>query len=396
MRYVGIDIGSERHVVAGVDERREVVLAPTSVKESREGYDQLFAAIGEPKDVLVAMEATGHYWCNLAVELLARGYSVATINPARTRFAAASDLERTKTDAVDALGIARFAAEKHLTASALPDERLRQLRELVRWRQRVRDELWGKVHELHRQVDLVFPEFTTHVKTLGSELATTLLKRCPTAKAWREVPLRRLVKLCYDDVHVVGPLLAQKLKDAAERSVGRHEGAVYEDQVQTLCEDIERLRQRLKDLESKMKDTVDQHELGPLLRSIRGLGDVTIAALLGEVGDPAQYRSARALVAYVGSAPGLKQSGKRQSMRAGISRVGNARLRAALWMPVLSAVRSNPWLKAFYEGLVARGKPRKVALVAAMNKLLRAIYAVARNRRPFVTPTQFQIAMASS
>jgi len=396
MRYVGIDVGSETHVVAAVDEQREVVLAPRSVKESREGYDELLAAIGEPKDVLVVMEATGHYWCNLSLELLARGYSVARVNPARTRFAAASDLERTKTDAVDALGIARFAAEKRLQASALPDEKMRQLRELVRWRQRVRDELWDKVRELHRQVDLVFPEFTTYVKGLGSELATALLKKYPTAQAWREVPLRKLAKLCYDDVHRVGPELGQKLKGAAERSVGRHAGEVYEDQVRTLCGDIARLRQRLRDLESKMKDAVDQHELGPLLRSIRGLGDLTVAALLGEVGDPALYRDAGALLAYVGSVPGLRQSGKRQGMRAGISRIGNARLRAALWMPVLSAVRSNPWLKAFYEGLVARGKPRKVALVAAMNKLLRAIYAVARNRRPFVMPAQFQTATVPS
>ena len=63
--------------------------------------------------------------------------------------------------------------------------------------------------------------------------------------------------------------------------------------------------------------------------------------------------------------------------------LGNARLRMALWMPVLGAVRRNPWLRAFYERLRAAGKPAKLALIAAMRKLLHAIYSVAKNRRPF-------------
>jgi hypothetical protein len=53
-------------------------------------------------------------------------------------------------------------------------------------------------------------------------------------------------------------------------------------------------------------------------------------------------------------------------------------------MPVLTAVRKNPWLRAYYDGLIARGKLPKVALVAAMRKLLHAVYSVAIHRRPFV------------
>ena len=59
----------------------------------------------------------------------------------------------------------------------------------------------------------------------------------------------------------------------------------------------------------------------------------------------------------------------------------------APWMPTLGAVRRNPWLRAFYEGLRARGKPPKLALVAAMRKLLHAAYSVAKNRKPFTLGT---------
>ena len=51
-------------------------------------------------------------------------------------------------------------------------------------------------------------------------------------------------------------------------------------------------------------------------------------------------------------------------------------------MPVVGAVRRNAWLKPFYDGLVARGKPPKLALVAAMRKLLHAAYSVTKNRKP--------------
>ena len=53
-------------------------------------------------------------------------------------------------------------------------------------------------------------------------------------------------------------------------------------------------------------------------------------------------------------------------------------------MPVLGAVRRNPWLRTFYERLRAAGKPPKLALIAAMRKLLHAVYSVAKNRKPFV------------
>jgi transposase len=64
--------------------------------------------------------------------------------------------------------------------------------------------------------------------------------------------------------------------------------------------------------------------------------------------------------------------------------LGNARLRRALWMPVLVAVRLNPWLRAYYSRLRRAGKRPKVAMIACMHKLLAAVYSVAKNRRAFV------------
>ncbi|UJR85210.1 IS110 family transposase [Sandaracinus amylolyticus] len=73
MRFVGIDIGSEKHVVAIVDEAGKPVCKPTPFSEDASGYDRLRSLLGEPADVFVAMEATGHYWQNLFAFLFAAG-----------------------------------------------------------------------------------------------------------------------------------------------------------------------------------------------------------------------------------------------------------------------------------------------------------------------------------
>lgn len=385
MRYVGIDIASEKHFVAIVDEGGAVIEKATGFTEDAEGYLKFFRLLGPAEDVrLVALEATGHYWKNLVAALMAKGYPVALINPLRTHRFAAEDMQRTKTDAIDALGIARFAAQKKPEVSRLPDSVTEELRELVRLRDRLMQDLGDRVRELHRVVDLGFPEFTRYVHTLDSELATAILKDYPTAEAFLGVRRKTLSNLKYDGRHFVGLELADQLISAAKTSVGRHHGHAYRVQVKYFCQDIDILRARLRDLDRDIESRLDTHEIGKLLTTIDGIGPGTAARLIAVLGNPADFRDERALAAYVGVVPALRQSGKRTNARAGTTHFGNAALRTALYMPTLTAVRRNPWLKAFYERLVAAGKPKKLALIAAMRKLLHAIYSVAKNKKPFV------------
>jgi transposase len=210
-----------------------------------------------------------------------------------------------------------------------------------------------------------------------------ILSRYPTATAYRNVSQKKLARLCYDGRHEVGEQLARTLVNTAKNSVGRHHSDTYRREIAYACEDIVALRGRLRELARDIKQKLEQHDLGNLLTTINGVGAQTAAYLIAELGDPARFHSAAALASYVGVAPRLRQSGKRRFSGTSVIRLGNARLRKALWMPVLTAVRFNPWLRA--DHLVLRGKPRKVALVAAMRKLLAAVWSVATNRRPFVS-----------
>lgn len=181
----------------------------------------------------------------------------------------------------------------------------------------------------------------------------------------------------------MGEQLARALLNSAKNSVGHHHSDTSRREIAYACEDIVALRGRLRELTRDIKQKLEQHDLGKLLTTIGGVGAQTAAYLIAELGDPTRFRSAAALASYVGVAPRLRQSGKRRFSGTAVIRLGNARLRKALWMPVLTAVRFNPWLRAYYDRLVSKGKPRKVALVAAMRKLLAAVWSVASNRRPF-------------
>ena len=384
--FAGIDIASERHTLARLDEDGAPIGKSMTITEDREGYDALLKALGPPP-VLVVMEATGHYWKNLFAALTAAGHEVVLLNPYVARRFQDSSLERTKTDAIDAHGLARLGFEKRPAPTRLHDEVAESLRELVRHRDRLRQDFDDRVRQLHRLVDLVFPEFTRYVRSLNSMLATCLLAEYPSAQAFARANPRRLAKLRYDGRHMIGAELAEQLVDAARRSIGQHHGPAYSLQARHICQDLDLWRRRLNGIERDIEDLLDTHEVGKLLTTINGIGPQSAARVIAAVGDPARFRSADAFAAYVGVVPGLKHSGKRTAGRAAIAPLGNARLRMALWMPVLGAVRRNPWLRAFYERLRAAGKPPKLALIAAMRKLLHAIYSVAKNRKPFVIQT---------
>ena len=240
-----------------------------------------------------------------------------------------------------------------------------------------------RTRQLHRALDLTFPEFTQHVKDVASFKATTLLLACPTGQAFRAADPHELAELKYDGRHTIGSELAEALHQAAKSSVGSQDGAAYQLQVRYACEDIATMRARIKKLDDDIGQSLKRHEVGSLLTTIDGVGDNTAARVIASI-DFDLFRSAGQLAAYVGVAPTVRHSGKRRPLRGPTSSLGDADLRAKLWMPTLRAVTKNAWLKAFYDRLVAAGKPKKLAMVASMRKLLGAMLSVAKHRTPFV------------
>ena len=138
-----------------------------------------------------------------------------------------------------------------------------------------------------------------------------------------------------------------------------------------------------RDLEEAIKASATFRENEALLRSVPGVGPVLARTLLAELPELGTLTHKR-LCALVGVAPFNRDSGHRRGKREVWG--GRAPVRAALYMGALVATRYNPTIKEFYERLLAAGKPKKVALVACMRKLLSILNALMRDRAVWRCP----------
>jgi transposase len=120
-----------------------------------------------------------------------------------------------------------------------------------------------------------------------------------------------------------------------------------------------------------------------LLASIPGVGAQTASAVLAELPAVARVPSAQAAAAYCGLSPRAFRSGSSVRGRTRLGKSGNARLRKALYLPTLTAIRFNPVLGGFFARLVAAGKPKMPAVGACMRKPVMLCYGVLKNRAPF-------------
>jgi len=168
----------------------------------------------------------------------------------------------------------------------------------------------------------------------------------------------------------------------------------------SIKEHIAQLEKAITQMEEAIREIVERHEKLAreiaLLTSIIGIGENTAAIIIGEVKDITFFDSPSALAAYAGVTSRIHQSGDTVRKKPQMSRVGNARLRTALYYPTMSAMQHNPAIRALVERLKAKGKPGKVILIAAMRKLLHIIYGVWSSGQPFDPAYEQQFATSAS
>jgi transposase len=150
------------------------------------------------------------------------------------------------------------------------------------------------------------------------------------------------------------------------------------------------LRQERDDLDGELRRRIRHspawREDDDLLQSVPGVGPVVATTLIAELPELGRLNR-KQIAALVGVAPLNCESGVLRGRR--IVWGGRARVQAVLWMGTLVAVQRNPVIRAFYDRLVAAGKPKKVALTACMHKLLLILNALLRQRVPWQAPPQF-------
>jgi transposase len=180
------------------------------------------------------------------------------------------------------------------------------------------------------------------------------------------------------------------------REVGRLSAIVVADVKKNIAQVSKRIQHIEQAAMAVIGGDIDLEAQYRILVGVPGVGRRTAILLLGELAILDRTMTERQLVAYAGLDPRVYESGTSVQKPARISKIGNARLRAILYMSALSAIRHDRGARSFFQRLVARGKKRMQALVAVMRKLLHGIWIVLQRRTAFDSAVLFASALAQA
>ncbi len=174
---------------------------------------------------------------------------------------------------------------------------------------------------------------------------------------------------------------AIKNKIHGEKVLGMPSKAVY----RSLVRSLKSLQKEIGALELRLMSLVKENQQTQLslLKSIPGMGAKTAMVLLVLTDGFAKFENAAQLCCYAGITPTIRESGSSVRGRARISKVGNKKLRNLLFLCAFSACKYNKACREIYERITAKGKSKKLALIAVSNKLLKQSFAIAKSGLPY-------------
>lgn len=334
---------------------------------------------------VVGLEPTGTYSKPLIYFLAARGVCVVQVNPVHVK--RSKDMEDNspdKSDKKDPKVIANLVREgKFLTVLVLTGPYAR-LRQLVRARDRAVAARTQCINQMEAAVAEIFPEFLQLIGDLTRKTALELLSRCPTPRAILSMGLEGLQELVYKTSR--GRIRRDRVEAlwiAAQESVG------VEEAVEETVEEVRFLVKLVRDhtafieaQEKQIRSLVQTIPYGEQLLSIQGIGPLTVAVVLGELGDLRRFRTRRDVLKHAGLNLYRLSSGTYQGLPR-ISKRGSGLVRKYLFLVAMAMVRPGGIYHDFYQRYTSRHEVRIKGIVAVMRKLLALMFALVRKQEYF-------------
>jgi transposase len=396
---VGIDIAKEIQWARFTDYRGMEISKAIRFENDRAGFESIVARIEMLRNnkvmripfekVMIGMEPTGHYWNPLAHYLIKAGYRVVGVNPYHTKKAKElDDNSPTKSDKKDALTIARLVKDGRYFDPYLPEDTYAELRVLTNGRVSIMKRNNAVKNRITAILDEYFPEiYKAFKKPLTGKASRQILRSCPFPSnilmLGEEGVLAEIKKAVK---RTVGMKKVRELMEAAKESIGVGYGlASAERRLGQLLDELEMVEKHLADTEAAMEELLAATGYGESLLSIKGIGVVTAASFLGEVGDPLRFGDARQIAAYAGLNLTEDSSGKNKSGTV-ISKRGRSQLRSLLYQMAFTMVAQNVEMKELHKYLTTRAKnplKKKQSLVVIAKKVITVIYSLLKKQAKY-------------
>lgn len=364
---------------------------PFGFCNSREGFEEFlrrmmgFLKECRLKDIVIGLESTGVYGEPLIHFLLAHDLEVVLVNPKHTkRLKELQGNSPNKTDKKDPKVIADIMELGHYLSVVIPVGPAADLRNLSEARERSIAQRTRLYNQLHSLVFSIFPEFVRVMKGNKSKSSLHLLRHMPLPE---QVVSAGVEELCLELKRVSrgrhGLPRAQALFQAAYSSVGVKEGQtsiVYE--IGLLLGQLAALENTIVEIEERMGHLVSQIPWSRFLLSMKGIGVVTVAGLIGEFGDLHNFSKLEEILKFGGLNLYELSSGNHQGQRR-ISKRGRAMVRKLLYFAALNTVRKGGIMHDVYQRHLAKGMKKNKALIAVSRKLLSVMFALVRRNEMY-------------
>ena len=383
---VAIDIGKNVHYgyFRGTNacERK-----PFPFKNTKKSFSRLWSDISKFRcdhdldDVVIGFESTGPYAEPLFHFLIKKPVKLVQVNPVHTkRIKDLTGNSPNKTDKKDPRVIADVIGLGHALTLIVPQGAAAHLRRLTQARERAIRDRTATINQIQHLVFVVFPEFLSVMKNISTKTAIYLIEHYPAP--------RDIIALGAEELTVVmrkisrgrlGQERAQELIHAANNTVGISEGcqSIFLE-IAHLTAKVEHENRFINNLENQLADYLKQIPYSHSILSVKGFGVVTTAGLIGEVADFKKFDTISEIMKLAGFDLYEISSGKHKGMRR-ISKRGRPLIRKLLFFAAINTVKSKGIMHEPYNKMQERGMPKIKALVAISRKLLRVIYALARD-----------------
>ena len=389
MLFVGIDIGKNNHVASMMDEYGKVVFKAFSFSNTTDGGNALLSKLSSyssnPSDFEIGMEATGHYWLSIYSFLFEKGFLLHVINPIQTDgWRKGTEIRKRKNDIIDSVLIADLIRYGQFVQTRLADEDLFSLRTLTRFR----TYLVESISDLKRKVvcvlDQIFPEYQSIFSDIFGKTSKEILLQFSSPIDFETISSQSLAELLAQlSRQKVGAAKAEQLKAAASSSFGiTFAKNSFTFQLKALIEQISFIENQVKETESEISNIM--RKLDSPITTITGIGNVTGAAIISEIGDISKFDNPRKLVAFAGLDATVTHSGEFEATHNVMSKRGSPYLRKAIFQAALIASFHDPVLSVYYQKKKAEGKHHLTCVGAVARKMCNIIYAVLKNNQPYV------------
>lgn len=387
MYYCGIDIAKYKHEATVIDESGKALLDSISFSNTKEGCEKLLSLFERlsisKEELLIGMEATGHYWLSVHAFLIELEYEVKVINPIQSEAFRKMYIRQTKNDSKDSFIIAQIMRFGQFSTTSMSEEVIVAMRQLSRYRLALVDACGDCKRRVIALLDQVFPEYSSLFSDIFGVTSKEILSQYPTPEDMLTVSTRKLTNLLEKASRGrFGKEKAEQLKSVAANSFGvSFAKDAFSFQIKQLIEQLEFLENQVKELEEQIAVLLKQ--TGSYITTIPGIGETLGAIILSEIGDIHRFDAPNKLVAFAGLDVKVTQSGEFTGTRQKISKRGSPYLRRAIWLAASRAAFCDPILSEYYQSLRARGKHHLTAVGAVSRKLCNTIYTILKEDRPW-------------